>query len=320
MSARGSLPARVAVSGGAGFIGSHTVELLAAAGSRVLVIDDLSHACGAPLPAGADLVEADCGSEAARRALVLYKPDAVLHLASRGGVQRARRDPGGHARSSLASSVAFFGFAVAAGAGRVVSASSGGTIYGDVARLPARESAPPAPVSAYGAAKLAEEVYLAAFRRQDAVETLALRYGNVYGPRQDGSGEAGLVAITCTRLAEGRSPLIFGDGRQSRDFVYVTDVAEANLAALASRRSGVCNVATGHETEVGEVVRGLLHEAGRNVDVERADGREGEVRRVCLDPSRAAGWLGWAPRTGIGLGLKLTAEYFWYAGGQAATA
>ena len=301
---------RVAVTGAAGFIGGHTVELLHASGWVILAIDDLTHATGHPLPSGVDFLEADAGSPQAADELARFRPDAVLHLASKGGVQRARRDPGAHARASLASTVALYAAAVAAGARRVVSASSGGTIYGNGQAFPAGERTPAAPVSVYGAAKLGEEVYLSTFRRGSAISTLSLRYANVYGPRQDGTGEAGLVAIASTRIAAGEAPLINGDGEQTRDFVYVGDVAAANLAALDSRRSGAVNVGTGVETSVNRVVELLTSASGRRLAAVHEPARDGEVRRVSLDPSRAARWLGWHPGTSIEEGIELTYRHF----------
>ena len=298
------------MTGGAGFIGSHTVERLVAAGSRVLVIDDRSHACGHPLPAEVELVEADAGSDVAATALERFRPQAVLHLASKGGVEKARRDPADHLRRSVASSVGLFHAAAGAGARRIVTASSGGTVYGNPDRLPASERQAPAPVSAYGAGKLAEEVYLGMLGRLGGVQVLALRYGNVYGPRQDGTGEAGLVAITCTRLASGGEPTVHGDGLQTRDFVYVADVVEANLSALSSGRSGVVNVGTGRETTVREVVETLLQLSGGQAEITSGPRRGSEVRRVCLDPARAGAWLAWSPATPVARGLQLTLSFF----------
>jgi len=305
------LPRRIAVSGGAGFIGSHTVEALVAAGSLVLVIDDLSHACGVPLPPGADLLEADCGSAEAAAALERFRPDAVLHLAARGGVNRAMRDPGTHVRTAVASSIAFFKAATDAGARAIVTASSGGAVYGDAQRLPAPETLLPAPRSAYGASKAAEEVYLGSFRRLTGARTLALRYGNVYGPRQDGTGEAGVVAISCWKLLNGEAPQIRGDGLQTRDFTFVLDVAAANLAALRSTRSGAVNVGTGRETDIKTVVGTLVRLHGDpRLTEQHVEAVPGEVRRGCLDATRAHRWLSWQAQVGIEDGLGQTLQWF----------
>lgn len=301
---------RVAVTGGAGFIGTHTVEMLVAAEAEVLVIDDHSHPCGAPLPVEVEVLSADCGSEAAAKALAAFKPDVVLHLASKGGVQRAARDPGDHVRASLASTVALFHSAVLAGARRIVTASSGGTIYGDPRQLPSRETSPAAPLSVYGAAKRSEEVYLSAFGRRHAISTLALRYGNVYGPRQDGTGEAGVVAITCSRLLDGAEPRVYGDGEQTRDFVYVGDVAAANIAAVFGSRSGELNIGTGRETSINSIVKRLLKASGRQTKIEYLTAREFEVRRACLDPTRANRYLPWKARVSIDSGLADTWSWF----------
>ena len=303
-------PRRIAVSGGAGFIGSHTVEALVAGGAQVLVLDDLSHAAPATLPPEADLAVTDCGSEQAAGLLRTFRPDAVLHLAARGGVNRAMRDPGTHVRTAVASSIAFFKSATDAGARAIVTASSGGAVYGDAATLPAHEGLQPKPRSAYGASKAAEEVYLGSFRRLTGARTLALRYGNVYGPRQDGTGEAGVVAITCTRLLDGRHPLIRGDGEQTRDFVFVLDVVAANLAALRSARSGAVNVGTGRETSVSTVVHTLARLHGRGLAPQHDPQVAGEVRRGCLATDRAARWLGWQARTPIDEGLRHTWDWF----------
>lgn len=301
---------RVGVTGGAGFIGSHTVEMLVATGARVLVIDDFSHSCGETLPDAVELVSADCGSEAASKALATFKPDAVLHLASKGGVQKAGGDPGEHVKSSLASTVGLFDSAIKAGVRRIVTASSGGTVYGDRPKLPAFETFKPVPQSAYGAAKRSEEIYLAALGLRHGTSTLALRYGNVYGPRQDGSGEAGVVAITCRRLLEGTTPRIHGDGEQTRDFVYVTDVASANVAAVTSRLIGEVNIATGRETTVNSIVDRLIAESGRPISSEFLPMRPFEVRRVSLSPARAQRHLRWTATVSTSSGLKQTWSWF----------
>lgn len=305
-----ALGRRIAVTGGAGFIGSHTIEALIADGAAVLVVDDLSHPAPATLPPEADHLHADCGSAEAADTLRKFKPDAVLHLAARGGVNRAMRDPGTHVRTAVASSIAFFKSATDAGATAIVTASSGGAVYGNARSLPAHERLQPQPRSAYGASKAAEEVYLGSFRRLTGARTLALRYGNVYGPRQDGTGEAGVVAISSTRLLDGRPPVIRGDGEQTRDFVFVLDIVAANLAALRSTRSGAVNVGTGRETSVNTVVHTLAQLHGGTLPPQRDPATPGEVRRGCLDTRRAREWLDWQARTRIEEGLRQTWDWF----------
>jgi UDP-glucose 4-epimerase len=299
---------RVVVVGGAGFIGSHLVELLAADLS-VLVIDDLTHPCGVALPASVELLTVDAGSPAAAEALGRFRPHALVHLAAKGGVNRALRDPGDHVRQVLASSVGCFDAAVRAGCEALLIASSGGAVYGDAERLPASEELTPAPRSAYGAEKLCEETYLWTYR-QRGVRTVALRFGNVYGPRQDGTGEAGVVAISSTRLVRGERPVIYGDGSQTRDFVYVADVAAATRAALLSSISGPLNVGTGRETSVREVVAGLIGASGSDVTPDFQPAKPGEVARACIDPGRAERSLGWKAQTSLPEGLALTHEHF----------
>ncbi|MGD0834658.1 MAG: NAD-dependent epimerase/dehydratase family protein [Candidatus Dormibacteria bacterium] len=300
---------RVAVVGGAGFIGSHLVEMLASDGLDVLVIDDLSHPCGASLPGAAEMLVADAGGSEAAEALLRFKPETLVHLAAKGGVNRALRDPGDHVHRVLASSVGCFEAAARAGCGTIVIASSGGAIYGEAERLPAAEELPPAPMSAYGAEKLCEETYLWTYRRR-GLRTIALRYGNVYGPRQDGTGEAGVVAISATRLTQGLRPVIYGDGLQTRDFVYVGDIARATRAALSATESGPVNVGTGRETSVRAVVGELIRASGLSLEPELLPARPGEVARACLDSGRAQQRLSWESHTSLEQGLAETYRYF----------
>ena len=286
------------------------MELLVESKALVLVIDDHSHPCGEPLPMEVEVVSADCASPAAAKALATFKPDVVLHLADKGGVQRAARDPGEHVKMSVASTVGLLDSAIKAGAGRIVIASSGGSIYGEGAKLPAREIYKPAPLSAYGAAKRAEEIYMVALGLRHGISTLALRYGNVFGPRQDGTGESGVVAITCHRLLNRAGPRIYGDGGQTRDFVYVTDVAAANVAAVFGRTSGEVNIGSGREVSVNAIVKRLLEESGRHPKTEFLPAREFEVRRACLNPTRAQRYLEWKAKVSINSGLKQTWAWF----------
>jgi UDP-glucose 4-epimerase len=301
---------RFVVSGGAGFIGHHTVAALLADGARVLVVDDLRHACPAGAPPEAELVAADIAAPETAAALARFRPDAVLHLAAQAGVNRSRRDPAGDAQVNVVGTVALVKAALDAGVERFVMASTGGAIYGQAARLPTPETARAQPRSPYGAAKLACEGYLGMFGRSHGLKPLALRYGNVYGPLQDGTGEAGVVAITCTRLLDGRPPVLRGDGRQTRDFVFVEDVAEANVRGLRSDHVGVLNVGTGVGSSIAEVMGELIRAAGGGVEPESAPLPEGEVRDSALDVRRAGRLLGWNPRTDLRSGLDRTYRSF----------
>lgn len=304
------IPRRVVVTGGAGFIGHHSVAALLAEGAAVLVLDDLRHACPLGAPAGAELVAADMASPAAAAAVERFRPAAALHLAAQAGVNRSRRDPAGDALANVVGTVAFAKACLDAGTDRFVMASTGGAIYGRARRLPTPESAPARPLSPYGAAKLACEGYLGMFGRSHGLRPLALRYGNVYGPLQDGTGEAGVVAITCARLLSGRAPVMRGDGGQTRDFVYVEDVADANLRGLASGRTGVVNVGTGRGTSVREVLLGLVRASGRRLEPEAEPLPPGEVRDSRLDVERAWRLLGWRAQTELRSGLDRTYQSF----------
>jgi UDP-glucose 4-epimerase len=303
-------PKRVIVTGGAGFIGVHTVGRLIGEGFGVLVIDDLRHACGEPLPPNAELERADLGSAAAAQAVARFRPDAILHLAAQGGVSRSVRDPAGDALINVVGTVSMLKASADAGCRRFVFASSGGAIYGRAPRLPTPERTTPKPLSPYGAAKLAAEGYLGMFARTFGLRTLALRYSNVYGPFQDGSGEAGVVAITCERLLSGRRPEIRGDGLQTRDFVFVADVAEANLRALRSTAVGAMNIGTGVASSVRSVVEELVAAAGHVGPIDFVEGRPGEVRDTALDTRRAEKLLEWRAPTRLREGLRQTFTSF----------
>ena len=300
---------RVVVTGGAGFIGTHSVDALMGDGAAVLVIDDMSHASTRALHASCDVVVADVEGEDARDAIGRFEPTAILHLAAQGGVNRSWREPTVDVRINVLGTVNVLQAARDAGC-RVVLASSGGAVYGATDVLPAVEDTPPAPRSPYGVAKLSMETYLGMFARTGGPEGIALRYGNVYGPGQDGTGEAGVVAITCTRVLSGMPPRLRGDGAQTRDFVYVTDVAAANLVALRSASSGVMNIGTGVETSVREVIERICAIADYQGDPEMVPLPPGEVRRSRLAVDLARTELAWQPRVALDDGLARTYAYF----------
>jgi UDP-glucose 4-epimerase len=301
---------RVVVTGGAGFIGVHSVEALVDAGASVLVIDDLRHASSRTLPASAQLEVADIADAPARNAIEAWKPHAILHLAAQGGVNRSWREPAEDANINVLGTVSVLTAAIRCGGRRVVVASSGGALYGAARRLPTPEDEPSQPRSPYGTAKLCIEHYLGHFTRAGVVDALALRYGNVYGPGQDGTGEAGVVAISSHRLLTGQAPAIRGDGSQTRDFTFVRDVVAANLLGLASTVTGALNIGTGLETAIGDLVRRLCVLAAYRGEPLREPLPPGEVSRSALDSALAAERLGWSPTVSLDHGLAQTLDSF----------
>jgi len=307
---------RALVTGGAGFIGSNLVDALLARGDTVTVVDDLSTGrrqnLDGALAAGAELVELDIrDGEALGAAVAERKPDAIFHLAAQIDVRKSVADPAFDAAVNVGGTANVLEAARAAQCGRVVFSSTGGAIYGEGEgkSLPLPETTPPAPMSPYGQSKFAGEGYLALYERLYGLSTVALRLGNVYGPRQDPLGEAGVIAIFCGRLLEGGRPTVYGDGRQTRDYVYVGDVVAAMLAAASSSSTGPVNIGTGAETDVLELARQLGELGGReDFEPELAPPRPGEVQRISIDPGRAESELGWRAETGLTEGLKLTLD------------
>jgi UDP-glucose 4-epimerase len=295
---------RAIVTGGAGFIGSHVVEALLARGDDVLVVDDLSSGKRENLPDGARLEEADI-----REPLDSYfdGAEACFHLAAQVDVRVSVERPEHDADVNVAGTIRVLEAARRHGT-QVVFSSTGGAIYGECDG-PAPEGAPRRPLAPYGVSKLAGEEYLAAYNRLYETRHVSLRYGNVYGPRQDPHGEAGVVAIFLGRLAAGEAPQIFGDGRQTRDYVYAADVARATLAAVG-RDGGVFNVGTGLETSVLELYELCRRVAGVEIEAEPAPPRLGELQRSVLDVSLAESELGWRPEVELEDGLRRTWESF----------
>ncbi|MEO7793272.1 MAG: NAD-dependent epimerase/dehydratase family protein [Thermoanaerobaculia bacterium] len=299
---------RVAVTGGAGFIGSHLCEHLAAAGHPVLAIDDLSRGRRENLPPAIPLEVRGIGDPALGERLAAFAPQALVHLAAQVDARRSLEDPVFDAEVNILDTVRLFAAAVAAGVERIVFASSA-AVYGDPEEIPTPEESPLAPLSPYGVAKLAGEGYLAFFARRHGLTGVALRFANVYGPRQESVGEAGVVAVFCQRLLAGEPVTIHGDGRQSRDFVYVEDVAAACLRAL-SGPPGVYNVATGVETDVRTLHARLATALRPGAVPAHGPPIAGEPRRSALDPSRAERGLDFRARTGLADGLARTAGWF----------
>jgi UDP-glucose 4-epimerase len=307
---------RVLVTGGAGFIGSHVVEAFIAAGDAVTVLDNLSTGRKENVARGARLVEADVRSPEARALLAAGGFTVLCHHAAQMDVRRSVTDPVYDAEVNVLGLLNLLEGARAGGVRRVVFASSGGTVYGEGASLPIPETAPKLPASPYGTAKLTSEYYLATFAQLYGLEAASLRYSNVYGPRQNPHGEAGVVAIFGKRLLAGDTVTIFGDGEQTRDMVFVKDVAAANVAAagtplppLRDLDARAYNIGTGVETSVNRLVALMEAAAGRPADVRRAPARAGELLRNALDPAKAGRELGWTPRTDLAGGLAATIRW-----------
>jgi UDP-glucose 4-epimerase len=300
------------VTGGAGFIGSNLVDALAARGDRVAVIDNLSTGKRTnlhnALDRGVSLHELDVrDAEAVRKLAHETRPEVVFHLAAQIDVRYSVEYPAGDAEANVFGTIAVLEAARSGGARRIVNSSTGGGLYGEADLLPTPEDYPIRPLAPYGQGKYAAEGYCELYGRLHGLSSVSLRYGNVYGPRQDVHGEAGVVAIFCGNLVEGRRPTVFGDGRQTRDWVDVSDVVRANLLAGDSELTGAINIGWGQETSVLDLLSALGDVGGRFgsiSDPEFAPERPGEVRRSCLDVTRARRELGWEPEVELRPGLE----------------
>ncbi len=311
---------KILVTGGAGFIGSHTVDALVASGQhQVSIIDNLAAGKRHQVNPGAKFHEIDLrDADAVRRVIDAETPEVIVHLAAQMDVRRSVADPSFDAQVNVVGFLNLMESARLRGLRRVIFSSTGGAIYGEQETFPAPEDHPLHPVSPYGVAKLATEAYLFFYKVQYGIDYAAMRYGNVYGPRQDPHGEAGVVAIFCGRMLEGKPCTIFGDGRQTRDYVFVGDVVRANLAAANSNVSGAINVGTGIETSVND----LYHTLGTVADVTRAPeyapARAGEQSRSVISPARAEALLKWRPEVDLAHGLDQTFTYFKERGAKSA--
>jgi UDP-glucose 4-epimerase len=309
---------RALVSGGAGFIGSHVADRLLAEGYQVEILDNLSSGRAENVPKGATFHQLDIGSEEAARIVRDGRFDVLCHLAAQIDVRKSVLDPAYDARINILGSINLLEAVRTGGhATRVVFSSTGGAIYGDFVPVPSVEEMSKDPESPYGIAKLSVELYLAYYGRVHKLETVSLRYSNVYGPRQDPHGEAGVVAIFCNRILKGQAMTVFGDGLQTRDYVFAGDVARANVAAAtvilpAARQVDVraYNIGTGRETSVLDLAKTLQKSAGSSVPIEHAPARAGELPRSAVSNQKAVNELGWRPEVNLEDGLRMTYEYF----------
>jgi len=307
---------RILVTGGAGFIGGHLVERLAGERHDLLVIDDLSTGSREHLPAGLPLVERDFASAEALAELAAFRPAAVVHLAAQIDAAASVLDPVRDAETNVLATLRLLeACRRLAPAPRFVFASSA-AVYAAAVPLPALEASAGEPATPYGASKLAVEHYLGSYRRTHGLSSIALRFANVYGPRQGARGEGGVVAIFARALAAGGRPRVFGDGSQTRDFVHVADVAEAIRLALAADAGGAFNVATAVETDVATVFGLLAARLAPGTTAEAAPPRPGDVARSALSYAAIAARLGWRPRIALAEGLAGTADWFLGAAGK----
>ena len=302
---------KILVTGGAGFIGSHVVDAFLAAGHDVAVVDNLTTGDARWVNPRARFHELDLRSAGLARVFETERPEVVAHLAAQASVGRSVTDPAFDASVNIGGGVALLECCRRYGVRRVIYSSSGGAGYGDTDVIPTPESHPSLPISPYGITKVAVEQYVAAWIGIYGISGVSLRYANIYGPRQNPHGEAGVIAIFCHRLLTGQAPIINGDGEQTRDYTYVEDVAAANVKALEhSDATGGVNICTGIETSVNDLYQALVQAAGSKIQAQHAPARPGEQRRSCLSPARAASALGWKPTVSLAEGLRRTFGFF----------
>lgn len=302
---------KVLVTGGAGFIGSHVADACLAAGHDVLIVDDLSTGRRENVPAAARFYEANlCDEAAMERMFADERPEAICHLAARANVRESMVKPLLYAQANIIGSLVLLEMARKYHSRKIVYASTGGAVYGEPEYLPVDEEHPINPLDPYGASKHHVEHYLYIYRTHFDVDYTALRFPNVYGPRQDPYGEAGVVAIFANQMLRGETPVIFGSGDQERDFVYVGDIARANVLALTAGGGEILNLGSGVGTSINTIFRHLATITGCDCAEVHGEAKQGEVFRTYLDAARAKASLGWEPEVCLKEGLTKTVAYF----------
>jgi UDP-glucose 4-epimerase len=300
---------RALVTGGAGFVGSHLVDRLLADGYSVCVVDDLSTGSTNNVSPNAEFHRVDiCDTTPLHDVIVRFRPDVVFHAAAQTDVRRSIREPDFDARVNVVGGVNVLRAAAAAGVRRIVYASSA-AVYGNPARVPVSETEPTRPISEYGASKLAFEHYLGAYSARGLIEYAALRYANVYGPRQRSTGEAGVVSIFTRQMIAGEPVTIFGDGSKTRDYIYVGDVVEATVRAAAGPSGVVANVGWGREVSDLELFRAVADATGYAKKPTFTADRRGDVARSCLDAGVAERTWGWRPSVSLPDGVRRVVEH-----------
>ncbi len=301
---------KIVVTGGAGFIGSWVADAYLEEGHEVLIIDDLSTGLAENLPKAAQFIKCDIrDSQSVNRIISDFKPDVINHHAAQIDVRKSVIDPMLDAEINIVGTLNLIESAIKGGVRKFIFASTGGAIYGEPEIIPADEATEPYPISPYGTSKHAVEKYLGYYNYVHGLDYVALRYANVYGPRQNPHGEAGVIAIFCNRILSDSPCTIFGDGSQTRDYVYVGDVAKANILGL-SAPVGCYNIGTGIETSVNDLISELKKSSGRDFEVIHGDERPGEVQSISLEVALAEKTLGWRPEVGLSEGIKKTWDWF----------
>lgn len=301
---------KIVVTGGAGFIASHIVDAFIERGHEVHIFDDFSTGQKTNLNPKATLHTIDIAAAKAAQLIEQIKPDALSHHAAQMDVRHSVADPTFDARINIIGFINLLEGCKNAGVKKIMFASSGGAVYGEQESFPAPESHVTQPASPYGVSKRSGELYLSYYHQAYGLPYIALRYANVYGPRQSSQGEAGVVAIFLSLLLSGKTPLINGDGKQTRDYVFVADVVAANLAALESPYIGQINIGTGVETDVVAIYDHLRQAVGSTTRAEHGPAKPGEQRRSCLDNRHAGAVLGWRPQVALADGLRRTAQHY----------
>jgi UDP-glucose 4-epimerase len=302
---------RILVTGGAGFIGSHVADRYVELGHEVAILDDLSSGKAENVNRRAKLFRMSLLDERLSEVFDEFQPELVSHHAAQVNVRRSVGAPEFDATVNVVGSVRLFHAAVIHRCGKVIYASSGGACYGDPPRLPAPEDTPVRPLCPYGLSKYVAEKYLQLYGALNGLRFTVLRYANVYGPRQDPHGEAGVVAIFSELLLAGKRPTIFGDGSKTRDYVFVSDIVEANVLALEAGDGGVYNVGAGREVSDDRIFEAVRDAVGAKIQAIHSDFRAGEVRRIALDASCIRLELGWRPRVALEQGVPKAVEFYW---------
>lgn len=301
---------KILVTGGAGFIGSHLADELIKKGHEVVVVDNLSTGSKLNLNKKAKFYKVDIQDKKINNVFLKEKPDIVFHFAAQINVRRSVESPMEDAKINICGSLNILENCKKFRIKKIIFSSTGGAIYGDANIIPTPEDYAEYPLSPYGIAKLATEKYLNYYNKVFGVSFVVLRFANVYGPRQNSKGEAGVIAIFCDKIFSGKQPIINGDGLQTRDFIYVSDAVGAAILAMQTEKNGIFNIGTGRETNINDIFSIIKKESGFNLKESHGPAQKGEQQRSCLNFSSAKEVLGWEPKHGLEEGLEKTVAWF----------